>query len=154
MPTRNASQGGSLKAEVSKSNLSDDAKAEIQARFEKAQVRYEARLKTRMRELKNTQSLRDKELQLIKDLQEIRERETKGQSLQSDITPRKGELNTKVEGGSVETWYDRANKLWVTQTKDAEGNQVGEAEFTGSGKASAKSAHDFAVSEASRRLKE
>lgn len=77
---------------------------------------------------------------------------SQGGSLRSELTPRRGELSTKVEGGSVETWYDRANRLWVTQTKDAEGNQIGEAEFTGSGKASAKNAHDFAVSEASRRL--
>lgn len=145
---RSEGSGGALKSEISKSNLSDSAKAEIQARFEKAQARYEAR----MRGVKNSQALRDKEIQLVKDLQEIRERESKGQSLKSDLKAIKKELNTKVEGGSIETWYDKSNRLWVTQTKDAEGNQVGDADFTARGKASAKNAHDFAVSEASRRL--
>ena len=77
---------------------------------------------------------------------------SQGGSLKSEIKPKKNELDTKVAGGSVETWYDKSNRLWVTQTKDAEGNQVGDADFTARGKASAKNAHDFAVSEASRRL--
>jgi len=145
---RSEGSGGALKSEISKSNLSEAAKAEIQARFEKAQARYEAR----MRGVKNSQALRDKEIQLIKDLQDIRERESKAQSLKSDLKPKKNELDTKVAGGSVETWYDKGTRSWVTQTKDAEGNQVGEAEYTGRGKASAKNAHDFAVGEASRRL--
>lgn len=34
-------------------------------------------------------------------------------------------------GGKVETWYDRRSRNYVTQLKDSEGNQVGEAEYSG-----------------------
>jgi len=30
-----------------------------------------------------------------------------------------------------EVWYDRHQRLWVMQTKDADGNQVGECEYDG-----------------------
>lgn len=31
----------------------------------------------------------------------------------------------------VDTWYDRTSRNWITQIKDAEGNQVGSALFAG-----------------------
>lgn len=40
-------------------------------------------------------------------------------------------LETFPNGFTVETWYDRRSRNWITQTKDAEGNQVGEASFGG-----------------------
>lgn len=30
---------------------------------------------------------------------------------------------------SVQTWYDRKTRSWVTQLKDGEGNQVGDAQY-------------------------
>jgi len=43
-------------------------------------------------------------------------------------------------GNVVESWYDRATKYYVTQTKDASGNQIGDAEFAG-----CKQTRDFDV---------
>jgi hypothetical protein len=34
-------------------------------------------------------------------------------------------------GNTVDTWYDRLTRSWITQTKDAESNQVGEAQYAG-----------------------
>lgn len=34
--------------------------------------------------------------------------------------------------GSVDMWYDRQTRSWVVQKKDAEGNQIGDAYYTGS----------------------
>jgi hypothetical protein len=34
---------------------------------------------------------------------------------------------------TVEQWYDRQTRLWVTQVKDERGCQVGDAEFAGAG---------------------
>lgn len=139
-----------MRSDAPKSNLSDASKAQIQARYERAQARYKARL----RALENTNKLRERELALIKDLQEIREREAKGNSVQSDAPVRKKDLDTEIEGGKVETWYDKPTRSWVTQVKDADGNQVGEAEYTGSGKESAKKVHDFWVKEGAKRIRE
>lgn len=41
---------------------------------------------------------------------------------------------------SVETWWDATSRLWITQIKDAEGNQIGSASYAGS-RASAKVNH-------------
>ena len=35
------------------------------------------------------------------------------------------------ETTSVETWWDRYSQNYVTQLKDAAGNQIGEASYTG-----------------------
>ena len=48
------------------------------------------------------------------------------------------------EGLSVETWYDRQVRSWLTQIKDPEGNQIGNAFWSGS-KDSAKNAHKEAI---------
>jgi len=32
---------------------------------------------------------------------------------------------------TVDQWYDHHTRSWVTQLKDSEGNQVGEAEYDG-----------------------
>jgi hypothetical protein len=82
------------------------------------------------------------------------ERTPKANSVQSDAPPRNKDLNTKVEGGLVETWYDKPTRSWVSQIKDTNGNQVGSAEYTGSGRDSAKKAHDFLVGEAERRIRD
>lgn len=50
-----------------------------------------------------------------------------------------------VTGFSVETWWDRYSRNWVTQTKDAEGNQVGSADYSGE-KLGAAIAHLWALS--------
>jgi len=50
-----------------------------------------------------------------------------------------------VTGSSVETWWDRYSRNWVTQTKDAEGNQVGHADYTGE-RLGAAIAHVWALS--------
>lgn len=42
-----------------------------------------------------------------------------------------GGHETSVFGGTVETWYDRQTRNWVTQLKDTKGNQVGDAAFSG-----------------------
>jgi len=34
-------------------------------------------------------------------------------------------------GNHVETWYDRHTRSWVTQTLDADRNQIGEADYSG-----------------------
>jgi hypothetical protein len=34
-------------------------------------------------------------------------------------------------GESVETWYDPQTRSYVTQRKDSEGNQIGDAEYAG-----------------------
>lgn len=36
-----------------------------------------------------------------------------------------------VNGNSVESWYDSKTRSYVTQTKDAQGNQLGDANFSG-----------------------
>jgi len=145
-----SSSGQSVRSDAPRPNLSDSAKAEIQARYERAQARY----KTRLRAVENSQKLRERELALIKDLKEISERESKGNSVQSDAPTRNPDLNTKVEGGLVETWYDKPTRSWVSQIKDANGNQIGSAEYTGSGRDSAKKAHDFLVGEAEKRIRD
>lgn len=40
----------------------------------------------------------------------------------------------------VRTWYDRAIRSWVTQIVDEEGNQIGDASYSGS-----KSGRDFDI---------
>jgi hypothetical protein len=30
-----------------------------------------------------------------------------------------------ASGGTLDLWYDRAQRLWILQQKDAEGNQTG-----------------------------
>jgi hypothetical protein len=43
-------------------------------------------------------------------------------------------MNTKVrktitKEGYVQSWYDRHTRMWVTQRKDREGNQIGDADY-------------------------
>lgn len=33
---------------------------------------------------------------------------------------------------TVDRWYDRHSRSWVVQKKDADGNQIGNAEYVGS----------------------
>ena len=41
-------------------------------------------------------------------------------------------METKcTNGNTVETWYDRKARYYVTQTKDADGNYVGDADGAG-----------------------
>lgn len=47
---------------------------------------------------------------------------------------------------TIETWYDRASRNWITTRKDSLGNQIGDAVITGN-KASAAHAHDAAITE-------
>jgi hypothetical protein len=48
---------------------------------------------------------------------------------------------TPVANGLVETWYDSQSKNYVTQAKDAQGNQIGEAKYDGT-KESANTSHN------------
>lgn len=48
---------------------------------------------------------------------------------------------------TVETWYDRQSCNWITQIKDAEGNQIGDALFSGT-RDSATCDHKSAVKRA------
>jgi len=34
-------------------------------------------------------------------------------------------------GNSVVTWYDRQSRSWITQIIDPDGNQIGEADYSG-----------------------
>ena len=184
MPTRNSSQGGSLKSEVSGTSYEDFVKKKRadDANFKKEfpvelpdsfrggssenspkskAARNEAEAlrdsliaqgyKASVKHTTSSYAVYGKGTVTTSSFKVFRS-EGSGGALKSDLKAIKKELNTKVEGGSIETWYDKSNRLWVTQTKDAEGNQVGDADFTARGKVSAKNAHDFAVSEASRRL--
>lgn len=38
---------------------------------------------------------------------------------------------TPTLSGEVETWYDRTSRNWITQTKNQQGYQQGEATYTG-----------------------
>ena len=49
-------------------------------------------------------------------------------------------MTTMTFNHLVETWWDSTSRLWVTQIKDANGNQIGSALFAGN-KASAKVNH-------------
>jgi len=184
VPTRNSSQGGSLKSEVAGTSYEDFMKKKRadDANFQKEfPVQLPDSFKGGSSENSPKSKAARKEAEALRDsliaqgynaavkhttssyavygkgtvttsFFKVFRSEGSGGALKSDLKPKKNELDTKVAGGSVETWYDKGTRSWVTQTKDAEGNQVGEAEYTGRGKASAKNAHDFAVSEASRRL--
>ena len=48
-------------------------------------------------------------------------------------------------GGLVETWYSKQDRSYVTQIKDSDGNQVGEAMYDGT-KADSKIAHAWSIS--------
>ena len=39
--------------------------------------------------------------------------------------------NVATPEGSVETWYDRQTRNWITQHKDAQGFQIGDARIAG-----------------------
>lgn len=56
-----------------------------------------------------------------------------------------------VEAGNVtiETWWDRYSQNYVTQTKDDNGNQIGDAAYSGY-KEGAAVAHLFAINAALR----
>jgi len=45
---------------------------------------------------------------------------------------------------TVETWYDRHSRNYITQTKDVEGNQLGDALYAGC-RANSESNHVHAV---------
>ena len=49
-------------------------------------------------------------------------------------------LDRFPNGFTVETWYDRSSRNWITQTKDAEHNQIGDATYSGN-QLSARFAH-------------
>ena len=49
-------------------------------------------------------------------------------------------MTNHTEKHSVETWWDKTSRNWVTQIKDAEGNQIGSALFAGN-KSCAKHNH-------------
>lgn len=49
-------------------------------------------------------------------------------------------MTNHTDSHRIETWWDATTRLWVTQIKDAEGNQIGSALFAGR-KASAKVNH-------------
>jgi hypothetical protein len=38
---------------------------------------------------------------------------------------------TPTQKFTVETWFDRSSRNWITQIKDLDGNQVGDALFAG-----------------------
>jgi hypothetical protein len=45
----------------------------------------------------------------------------------------------------VDTWYDRGTRSWVTQVKDAEGNQIADALYAGNAP-DARADHSYFVS--------
>lgn len=48
-------------------------------------------------------------------------------------------MKTHTKNGHVvESWYDRKARIYMTQLKDADGNQIGDAEMDG-----AKSSRDY-----------
>lgn len=53
---------------------------------------------------------------------------------------------TDVEDGTVDTWYDSGSRSWVTQRLDAEGNQIGDANYDGT-QEDAKRSHADMVSD-------
>ena len=53
-------------------------------------------------------------------------------------------MKTEIKTHTVETWYDRRSRLWITQLKDAEGNQIDGASFSGN-KAGAEINHQAKV---------
>lgn len=48
----------------------------------------------------------------------------------------------EAEAVMLDQWYDRHTRSWVIQLKDAEGNQIGEADYSGT-----KSSSDYAMSQ-------
>ena len=44
---------------------------------------------------------------------------------------------------TIFTWYDRSKRIWITQYKDAEGNQIGNAEFSGNKKCANETHKEF-----------
>lgn len=58
---------------------------------------------------------------------------------------------TKVGTFTVETWYDRKTRSYVTQTKDADGCQLETADYAGN-KDAAITDHDDAVKTATERM--
>ena len=57
-----------------------------------------------------------------------------------------GKVTRAASGNLIDCWYDRQSRDWVIQTKDAGGNQIGDAMYVG--------CRDEAESEASTRLKD
>lgn len=43
-------------------------------------------------------------------------------------------LTTFPNQYTIFTWYDRQSRNWITQYRDSEGNQIGNAEFSGNKK--------------------
>lgn len=59
-------------------------------------------------------------------------------------------MKTQLDNGiTVDTWYDRQSRNWVTQTFDADGNQIADAEYSGDRK-SAQIDHQQAIATARR----
>jgi hypothetical protein len=52
-------------------------------------------------------------------------------------------------GNVVETWYDKAGKYYVVRVTDPEGNQIGEADYSGN-RLSAQWALELALKENDR----
>lgn len=54
-------------------------------------------------------------------------------------------------GHIIDHWFDHDNRTWVTQVKDSDNNQVGDAYIDGN-KLSANSSKDFAIKENGGRM--
>ena len=39
-------------------------------------------------------------------------------------------LTTFSNGHTIDTWYDKQSKLWITQLLDENAHQIGDAEFS------------------------
>jgi hypothetical protein len=44
---------------------------------------------------------------------------------------------------SIKTWHDKHTKSWITQIKDEQGNQIGEAAYDGNKKSRDASIKEF-----------
>lgn len=62
--------------------------------------------------------------------------------------PHRGPKTTKVGKMTVETWYDKQSKNWITQLKNETGSQVGDARFDGSRFAAIERSHQWFIEEA------
>ena len=47
---------------------------------------------------------------------------------------------------TIDTWFDKTSRCWITAKKDADGNQIGDAEISGD-KVGAAHAHDRVITE-------
>jgi len=85
-----------------------------------------------------------KALELIIDKHKLRCYITKNESHKVGNLMNESSHITKVGDYSVETWYDKKSRNYVTQTKDAYRFQIGDADYSGT-KESSLFAHRMAV---------